>query len=834
LINIFQKAYARKINMAAENALREYEHVLPQANDIRNALWSYRQMQEGKQEPLDEDGVILSKGNIQKQIRKNVATLDTLEKRMHQLGSVLKAKGYSVVKLEQLLLQHLPCLWKRYADEECNKARPCTVIEDGIEIQTPLGARGCKIGVYDTEDDRIEVLKVDEEDKAMNDQLAKKQRVSYYSEEDDKRGKIKPYAVAGQHYKLIINSALKFHLKPYQLEALQKIYHRVVQEQQGYILALSMGLGKTAVALATIETFMNTHGTVCALAVVPLSVIGDWMNELKKWSTHKCIKFSYYEPWMTDIQDAQIQSWKQNGGLVIMSHERFTRFEKSSSMMTSLKPNLLIVDEAHKLKNEKGQMHKVVENYANVARLFLTGTPQQNNMMEFFSILKLVDVQLFPDAKEFELNYVKQIEDGCVSDAGNKDNSGRKKQVAVFNKITHDVMYRRGEETLLKCLPPLHEFALKWKAPALPDMDGVRIFEQPHLIAKNCLEEKMRLLSGLVATFKPAESILIFTKSVEVANTTASVLQALLITGSTLSKLRSHTLEAFRLGLNRTLVMTTQVGSLGLNLANATRVIILDPMWNPVHDSQAVRRAYRLGQLGEVFVYRFLCQGTVEIDIYKVAIHKTLSFQNIVDEKDVPRLFTRLQLEKKTSDFDEKHLDKKQVAEHDISLEQVFDQFKQISYHTQLFKPNPLEKMTLKEEADAANTYNEVCSKGTLPRVLEHGSTKHTITKNDLYFPSTSSSTPDLVPPLTPYWIKIKGKLHMGTLMPQSPLIQKYDFESRNEHGVITLSEVDAKLYAKAGTKHIPDKLNKSKMRYRIYINGQVSPWSDWSATIYM
>jgi hypothetical protein len=142
--------------------------------------------------------------------------------------------------------------------------------------------------------------------------------------------------------------------------------------------------------------------------------------------------------------------------------------------------------------------------------------------------------------------------------------------------------------------------------------------------------------------------------------------------------------------------------------------------------------------------------------------------------------------------------------------------------------------MTLKEEADAANTYNEVCSKGTLPRVLEHGSTKHTITKNDLYFPSTSSSTPDLVPPLTPYWIKIKGKLHMGTLMPQSPLIQKYDFESRNEHGVITLSEVDAKLYAKAGTKHIPDKLNKSKMRYRIYINGQVSPWSDWSATIYM
>jgi hypothetical protein len=109
LINIFQKAYARKINMAAENALREYEHVLPQANDIRNALWSYRQMQEGKQEPLDEDGVILSKGNIQKQIRKNVATLDTLEKRMHQLGSVLKAKTRTASFTASTMLMETVC-----------------------------------------------------------------------------------------------------------------------------------------------------------------------------------------------------------------------------------------------------------------------------------------------------------------------------------------------------------------------------------------------------------------------------------------------------------------------------------------------------------------------------------------------------------------------------------------------------------------------------------------------------------------------------------------------------------------------------------------------------
>ncbi|OON18356.1 protein, SNF2 family, partial [Opisthorchis viverrini] len=98
------------------------------------------------------------------------------------------------------------------------------------------------------------------------------------------------------------------------------------------------------------------------------------------------------------------------------------------------------------------------------------------------------------------------------------------------------------------------------------------------------------------------------------------------------------------------MLLTTQVGGVGLTLTAASRVIILDPSWNPATDAQAVDRAYRIGQKSDVIVYRLLTCGTVEEKIYRRQIFKnsvirqtTTTGQNKADQ-DPYRYFTNQDL----------------------------------------------------------------------------------------------------------------------------------------------------------------------------------------------
>ncbi|CAL8094902.1 unnamed protein product [Calicophoron daubneyi] len=98
------------------------------------------------------------------------------------------------------------------------------------------------------------------------------------------------------------------------------------------------------------------------------------------------------------------------------------------------------------------------------------------------------------------------------------------------------------------------------------------------------------------------------------------------------------------------MLLTTQVGGVGLTLTSANRVIILDPSWNPATDAQAVDRAYRIGQKSDVIVYRLITCGTVEEKIYRRQIFKesiirqtTTTGRNKAD-KDPFRYFSRQEL----------------------------------------------------------------------------------------------------------------------------------------------------------------------------------------------
>lgn len=78
---------------------------------------------------------------------------------------------------------------------------------------------------------------------------------------------------------------------------------------------------------------------------------------------------------------------------------------------------------------------------------------------------------------------------------------------------------------------------------------------------------------------------------------------------------------------------------MGLNITGANVVIIFDPNWNPTIDLQAQDRAYRIGQLRDVHVYRLITSGTIEENIYLRQIYKTHLIQECVENENTQRLF---------------------------------------------------------------------------------------------------------------------------------------------------------------------------------------------------
>ncbi|KAK3710560.1 hypothetical protein LTR37_010187 [Vermiconidia calcicola] len=168
-------------------------------------------------------------------------------------------------------------------------------------------------------------------------------------------------------------------------------------------------------------------------------------------------------------------------------------------------------------------------------------------------------------------------------------------------------------------------------------LDGFEEDTDPDLSAKVSI-----FLNLLKLSLGCGDKVLVFSSSIPTLNFLDKILrqQGQLfgrIDGQTGMVNRPHILEKFHKHEYNIMLVSTKAGGVGLNIQGANRVFIFDFGFNPTWEEQAIGRAYRLGQLKPVYVYRFVAGGTFEANIYNTQLYKTSLAQRVVDKKNPRR-----------------------------------------------------------------------------------------------------------------------------------------------------------------------------------------------------
>lgn len=222
------------------------------------------------------------------------------------------------------------------------------------------------------------------------------------------------------------------------------------------VLADEMGLGKTVQVIAFLcalckQRYFGTH-----LIVVPLSTLDNWSREIRRWApwlplvvyhggaadraeTRKWIQKRYQRAWASKGElerrmssGATMESIAEDvGGIVLTTFEMV--MHDRAPLCRLIPWDLLIVDEAHRLKNMNCKLLHVLRQGTFEGRLLLTGTPLQNNATELWAILNFLLPDLFTDAQAFKVwfRHAEQLSaprDNEVDNDGDDNGQNRRQQ----------------------------------------------------------------------------------------------------------------------------------------------------------------------------------------------------------------------------------------------------------------------------------------------------------------------------------------------------------------------------------------------------------------------
>ncbi|CAM9932061.1 unnamed protein product, partial [Discosporangium mesarthrocarpum] len=450
-------------------------------------------------------------------------------------------------------------------------------------------------------------------------------------------------------------------LRHYQLEGLNWMI-RLNENGINGILADEMGLGKTLQSISVLA-YMHEFKAISGphIILVPKSTLSNWLNELKRWCpVLRPFRFHGAKEERAELIESRLKPGQRE------QDRDWDVANREKRSLQNIAWRYLIIDEAHRLKNEGSMFSQTVRSLNMQHRLLLTGTPLQNNLHELWALLNFLLPDVFSSSEQFDEWFNLEIE----------DKEAKENMIHQLHKILRPFMLRRLKADVEKSLPPKTETILfvglsakqkeVYRNVLLRDIDMVngkgpggqagrtvilnivmqlrKCCNHPYLFAgvedrkldplgqhliNNC--GKMVLLDKLLTKLKDkGHRVLLFTQMTRMLDIFEDFCvmrrhEYCRIDGNTSYESREDCIDAFnKPGSSKFLFMlSTRAGGLGVNLQTADTVILYDSDWNPQQaDLQAMDRAHRIGQKNPVKVYRLVTENTVEEKVVERAQQK--------------------------------------------------------------------------------------------------------------------------------------------------------------------------------------------------------------------
>ena len=358
----------------------------------------------------------------------------------------------------------------------------------------------------------------------------------------------------------------------------------------------------------------------------------------------------------------------------------------------------MLCDEGHRLKNLESQTYKELNELNVQRRVILSGTPIQNDLTEYYSLLSFANPNLLGTPIDFRKQYENPILRGRDAAGSDADRQKGDERLKALLGIVNKFIIRRTNDILSKYLPVKYEHVvfcnlapfqvdlykhfissseikslLRGKGSQPLKAIGMlkKLCNHPDLLdlpldlpgSEDCFPDdyvpkeargrdrdvkpwysgKMQVLDRMLARIRQDtnDKIVLISNYTQTLDVFDKLCRSrgygcLRLDGTMNVNKRQKLVDKFNNpeGQEFVFLLSSKAGGCGLNLIGANRLVLFDPDWNPAADQQALARVWRDGQKKDCFVYRFIATGTIEEKIFQRQSHKQSLSSCVVDSAE--------------------------------------------------------------------------------------------------------------------------------------------------------------------------------------------------------